>query len=61
MLRRRIVLLFDLILNSFYNIKGNLLDFKDGKDSNFSSVDGFRHGVLVSKVMIPVSPPSWLI
>ena len=38
MLRRRIALLFDLNLNPFYIVKGNLIEFKDANDSIIFSV-----------------------
>ena len=40
MLRRRIELSFDLNLNPFYSVKGNLLDFNDANDSIIFSTDG---------------------
>ena len=40
MLRRRIALSFDLNLNPFYSVKGNLLDFNDVNDSIIFSTDG---------------------
>ena len=40
MLRRRIVLSFDLNLNPFYSVTGNLLDFNDTNDSIIFSIDG---------------------